>query len=253
MRQFLKMAAWIALSACGLPALATTKGLNQIVTPDVQPFGVVSVSFQQQDPNIANRYEVQAELGLTRRFEVAVFQGYSPPEQVFNGEYSLYQKGDAATGQTLLSTGFFNWTTKGSAPQPYLEGGYYKGNVETMLGLARVITQNTDVAGSVQNQHQYQGILGLGYRVNPRVLLQLDYQSGTANSTTAGFTYNISPQLQFNPAVYMSNNTGHKVWGYAVLTWNIDVFAPRPAQPPPPATLPKTSGQANTPPAQQKS
>ena len=245
MRQLLKTVACIALSAWGLPALATTKGLNQIVTPDVQPFGVVSVSFQQQDPSIANRYEVQAEIGLTRRFEVAIFQGYSPPEQIFNGEYSLYQK-----GPYLLSTGFFNWTTKGSAPQLYLEGGYYQGNVEAMLGVARVITQNMDVAGSVQNQHQYQGILGLGYRVNLRVLLQLDYQSGTANSTTAGFTYSISPQLQFNPAVYVSNNTSHKVWGYAVLTWNIDVFAPRPAQPPVPATLPKTSGQANTPPAQ---
>ena len=43
---------------------------------------------------------------------------------------------------------------------------------------------------------------------------------------------------------------GHKVWGYAVLTWNINVFAPRPPQPPAPATLPKSEGQQNTPPAQ---
>ena len=225
-------------------ALATTKGLNQIVTPDVQPFGILSLSVQQQDPNIANRYEVQAELGLTNRLEVAVFQGYSPPEQVVNAEYSLFQK-----NPYLLSVGFFNWTTHGSAPQPYLEGGYYKGNVQAMIGVARVISQEADVAGLLQNKHQYQAILGLGYRVHPRVLLQLDYQSGTANSVTAGFTYNVSPQLQFNPAVYVSNATGHKVWGYAVLTWNIDVFAPRP-QSPPPATLPKSDDQKNHPPAQ---
>jgi hypothetical protein len=230
------------------PALATTKGLNQIVTPDVQPFGILSVSFQQQDPNIANRYEVQAELGITRRFEVAVFQGYAPPEQIANAEYALLQNGP--NNPYLLSTGFFNWTTQGSAPQPYVEGGYYKGNTQLMLGAARVVTQQSDVAGLVQNRHQTQAILGLGYRVHPRVLLQLDYQSGTANSATAGLTYNISPQLQFNPAVYVSNAQGHKVWGYAVLTWNLNVFAPRPPQPPAPATLPKSEGQQNTPPAQ---
>ena len=238
-----------ALGLLGLaaPALATTKGLNQIVTPDVQPFGILSVSFQQQDPNIANRYEVQAELGLTRRFEVAVFQGASPPEQVANAEYALLQ--NSPNQPYLLSVGFFNWTTQGSAPQPYLEGGYYKGNTQFMLGAGRVITQQPDVAGLVQNRHQTQAILGLGYRITPRALLQLDYQSGTANSATAGFTYNISPQLQFNPSVYVSNAQGHKVWGYAVLTWNINVFAPRPPQPPAPATLPKSEGQKNTPPA----
>ena len=230
------------LFLCALPASATTKGLNQIVTPDVQPDGILSLSVQQQDPNIANRYEAQIELGLTRRFEIAIFQGASPPEQVANAEYSIL-----ARGPYLLSTGFFNWTTKGSAPQPYLEGGYYKGNTELMLGTGRVISQQPDVAGFVQNRHQYQAILGCGYRINPRVLIQLDYQSGTANSATAGFTYNVTPELQFNPALYVSNAAGHKVWGYAVLTWNINLFAPHPVQPPVPAVLPKSQGQENTP------
>ena len=126
-------------SLAAAPTFATTKGLNQIVTPDVQPFGILSVSFQQQDPSIANRYEVQAELGITRRFEVAAFQGYSPPEQVVNAEYALLQNGP--NQPYLLSAGFFNWTTQGSAPQPYVEGGYYKGNTQLMLGVASVITQ----------------------------------------------------------------------------------------------------------------
>lgn len=240
MRRTIGFSILFALSA--LPALATTKGLNQIVTPDVQPDGILSLSLQQQDPNIANRYEVQIELGLTRRFEVAIFQGASPPEQVANAEYSILVK-----GPYLLSTGFFNWTTKGSSPQPYLEGGYYKGNTQIMLGAARVIAEHQDVAGFIQNQHQYQAILGYGYRINPRALIQIDYQSGTANSATAGFTYNVTPQLQFNPALYVSNGAGHKVWGYAVLTWNIDIFAPHPAQAPVPAVLPKSQGQENTP------
>ena len=228
---------------CALPASATTKGLNQIVTPDVQPDGILSLSVQRQDPNIANRYEAQIELGLTKRFEVAVFQGASPPEQIANAEYSLL-----VHGPYLLSTGFFNWSTQGSAPQPYLEGGFYQGRTELMLGTARVIAEQPDVAGYVQNKHQYQAILGYGYRMTPRVLLQLDYQSGAANSATAGLTYNVSPQLQFNPALYVSNAAGHKVWGYAVLTWNINLFAPRQPQPPVPAVLPKTQDQADTPP-----
>lgn len=233
------------LTLSALPALATTKGLNQIVTPDVQPDGILSFSLQQQDPNIANRYEAQIELGLTKRFEVAIFQGASPPEQVANAEYSIFVK-----GPYLLSTGFFNWTTKGSAPQPYLEGGFYRGNTQLMLGAARVISQQSDVAGFIQNEHQYQAILGYGYRIAPRIVIQLDYQSGSANSATAGFTYNVTPQLQFNPSLYVSNATGHKLWGYAVLTWNIDLFAPHPIQPPVPAVLPKSQGQENTPPKQ---
>ncbi len=243
MRQTIGFSVLLAVSA--LPALATTKGLNQIVTPDVQPDGILSFSLQQQDPNIANRYEAQIELGLTRRLEVAIFQGASPPEQVANAEYGII-----ANGPYLLSTGFFNWTTKGSAPQPYLEGGYYKGNTELMLGTARVVTEQKDVAGFIQNQHQYQAIWGYGYRINPRVLIQLDYQSGSANSATAGFTYNVTPHLQFNPSLYVSNAAGHKLWGYAVLTWNINVFAPRPVQPPAPAALPKTQGQPDAPPKQ---
>ena len=232
----------VFLTLSALPALATTKGLNQIVTPDVQPDGILSFSLQQQDPNIANRYEAQIELGLTKRLEIAIFQGASPPEQVANAEYSIL-----VNGPYLLSTGFFNWTTKGSAPQPYLEGGFYKGNTQLMLGAARVVTEQMDVAGLVQNQHQYQAILGYGYRINKRTLIQLDYQSGTANSATVGFTYNVSPQLQFNPSLYVSNAAGHKLWGYAVLTWNIDIFAPHPPQPPVPAVLPKSQGQKDTP------
>jgi hypothetical protein len=206
-------------------ASATTKGLNQIVTPDIQPEGVLSVSYQQVDPNIANRYQVQLELGLTRRFEVAIFQGFSRPEQVVNAEYGIIQRKDV-----LLSAGFANYSSLGTSPQPYLEAGYQKGATYLMAGAIRTIAEQMGVGGSVRNQHQTQSILGIAYRVHPRLLLQLDYQSGSGNFSTAGFTYNISPQLQFNPSAYLANTTGHHLYGYAVLTWNIDAFSPH--QPP---------------------
>ncbi len=220
MRKHVSPWATLGLFCCSaLPSYATTKGLNQIVTPDVQPKGVLSVSFQQVDPNIANRYEAQLELGITSRFEVAVFQGFSPNEQIFNAEYGIIQRKDL-----LLSAGFANYSTQGTAPQPYLEGGYLKGSTYLMAGVIRVSVEHTGVGGSVLSNHETQSILGAAYRITPRTLLQLDYQSGQGNFATAGFTYNITPQLQFNPSLYLSNAAPHKIYGYAVLTWNIVAF-----------------------------
>ena len=60
-----------ALALAAAPAFATTRGLNQIVTPDVQPRGILLASSwsasSNKAPNIADRYEVQAELGITHR------------------------------------------------------------------------------------------------------------------------------------------------------------------------------------------
>jgi hypothetical protein len=69
----------IAFVSATMPlAEATTKGLSQIVTPDLQPEGDLSLSFQIQDKRIANPYQLQAELGLTEWAEVAVFRGFQP-------------------------------------------------------------------------------------------------------------------------------------------------------------------------------
>jgi hypothetical protein len=208
-----------ALMLAAVPAFATTKGLNQIVTPDVMPKGVLSVSYQEQDPNIANREEVQLELGVTKRLEFALFQGYAPNEFILNGEYGIVQQ-----KHFLLSTGFANYSSMGSSPQPYLEAGYLRGNTYLMAGATYVIVQDQGIGGTVRNYHQTQAILGAAYRTDPRLLLQVDYQGGSGNFATAGFTYNITPQLQLNPSLYYANAPGHAVYGYAVLTWNIQAF-----------------------------
>src|ERR1700737_453804 len=85
--------------------LAPTKGLSQIVTPDLQPEGDFSLSFQAQDKKIANPFELQAEVGLTSWAEVAVFKGFDPNELIFATEYALIQK-----NPYLLSIGFVNWS-----------------------------------------------------------------------------------------------------------------------------------------------
>ena len=52
-----------AMLASGPRSFATTKGLSQIVTPDLEPQGDFSLSFQIQDKRIANPYQLQARAG----------------------------------------------------------------------------------------------------------------------------------------------------------------------------------------------
>src|SRR5436853_6998457 len=93
------------------PVSATTKGLSQIVTPDVQPEGDLSISFQAQDRKIANPFEMQAELRLTPWAEVAVFKGLDPQEFRFATEIAVKQK-----LPYLLPVGVLQWT-----PQPRVD------------------------------------------------------------------------------------------------------------------------------------
>src|SRR5262249_37414580 len=94
-----------AVLPIGPRSYATTKGLIQIVTPDLQPEGDLSLSFQIQDKRIANPYQLQAELGLTEWAEVAVFRGFQPDEWIFGTEIGLLRK-----EPYLLSIGFVNWS-----------------------------------------------------------------------------------------------------------------------------------------------
>jgi hypothetical protein len=104
-----------------LAARATTKGLSQIVTPDLQPPGDFSLSFQAQSERIANPFELQGEIGLTNWAEVAAFKGFKPNELIFGTEFGLIQK-----QPYLLSVGFVNWSPHSHVdPQPYIEAGYY--------------------------------------------------------------------------------------------------------------------------------
>ena len=82
---------------------ATTKGLSQIVTPDLQGPGDLSLSLQIQDERIANPYQLQAEMGLTKWAEFAVFRGFKPDEWILGTEIGLLTK-----EPWLLSVGFIN-------------------------------------------------------------------------------------------------------------------------------------------------
>jgi hypothetical protein len=188
------------------PAAATTKGLSQIVTPDLQPEGELSLSFQAQSRRIANPYELQAELGLTKWLEAAVFQGLSPDEHILGTQLALVQH-----GPYLLTTGFINWSSRGGSPQPLLEAGYYTERDKFMAGVVRVSERN-------------EALLGWAHDFNAMWRFQLDYQSGRENYFTAGFTCNVTEAFQFNPAVYFANDRSHSAVGYIVFTYTFKVW-----------------------------
>src|SRR5216117_2495343 len=185
----------VALSAAP-SSFATTKGLSQIVTPDLQGEGDLSLSLQIQDKRIANPYQLQAELGLTKWAEVAVFRGFKPDEWIFGTEFGLLTK-----EPYLLSVGFVNWSPHMNVdPQPYIEAGYY-------------IEHHKFIVGATHVDYRNEAILGYAYDFNETWRVQVDFQSGSGNSSTIGFTCNITRNFQFNPALYINNGANHDLFG----------------------------------------
>jgi hypothetical protein len=188
-------------------ARATTKGLSQIVTPELQPAGDLSLSLQMQDKRIANPYELQAELGLTSFAEVAVFKGFDPNELIFATEIGLLTK-----QPYLLSIGFVNWSPHSHVdPQPLIEAGYYT-------------EHHKIIVGAIHAGYKNEAILGYAYDFNQTLRAQVDFQSGAENSSTIGFTWNITPDFQVNPAIYFANYHPDRIMGYVVFTYTFHLW-----------------------------
>jgi len=188
-------------------SFATTKGLSQIVTPDVQQEGDLSLSFQAQGERIGNPYELQAELGLTKWAEIAVFKGFKPNELIFGTELGLLQR-----EPYLLSVGFANWSPHSHVdPQPFIEAGYYTEHNKLIVGATHVGYRN-------------EAILGYAYDFNETWRAQIDFQSGSGNSSTVGVTWNLTRDLQVNPAIYVTNDSPHHVLGYIVFTYTFHLW-----------------------------
>src|SRR6476469_7330358 len=193
--------------ASAASAHATTKGLSQIVTPDLQGEGSLSLSLQIQDKRIANPYELQAEMGLTKWAEVAVFRGFQPDDWIFATEIGLLRK-----EPFLLSVGFVNWSPHLNVdPQPFIEAGY-------------CTEHNKVFGGAIHSGYKNEAILGYAYDFNERWRVQVDFQSGSENSSTIGFTCNVTPDFQFNPALYVSNRSDHDFMGYIVFTYTFHLW-----------------------------
>jgi hypothetical protein len=201
----------LAIAVAGIlvcaSSFATTKGLSQIVTPDLQEEGDLSLSLQIQDKRIANPYELQAELGLTKWAEVAVFRGFQPDDWIFGTEFGLLTK-----EPYLLSIGFVNWSPHLDVdPQPYIEAGYYT-------------EHHKIIVGAIHAGYKNEAILGYAYDFNKQWRVQVDFQSGKENSSTIGFTWNITPDFQVNPALYFANYHPDRLMGYIVFTYTFHLW-----------------------------
>src|SRR6266571_5313002 len=115
----------IASLATAVSSFATTKGLSQIVTPDLQPAGDLSLSFQAQSERIGNPYELGAELGLLQ-------------EEPW-----------------LLSTGSVNWSPHSHVdPQPFVEAGYYTEHQKIIAGAIHVDFRHEALLGYAYDFNQ---------------------------------------------------------------------------------------------------
>jgi hypothetical protein len=196
-----------ALLSSASSSFATTKGLSQIVTPELQGPGDLSLSFQVEDEKIGNPYQLQAEMGLTKWAEFAVFRGFKPDDWIFGTEFGLLTK-----EPYLLSIGFVNWSPHMNVdPQPYIEAGYYTEHHKFIAGVTHVDFRN-------------EAILGYAYDFNETWRVQVDFQSGSGNSSTIGFTWNITRDFQVNPAIYVTNDSPHEVLGYVVFTYTFHLW-----------------------------
>jgi len=57
--------------------------------------------------------------------------------------------------------------------------------------------------------------------------VQVDFQSGSDNSSTIGFVWSINDDIQVNLAIYVTNDSPHEVVGYVSFTYTFPVWGGR--------------------------
>jgi hypothetical protein len=96
-------------------------------------------------------------------------------------------------------------------PQPYIEAGYYTEHQKFIVG-------------AIHAGYKNEAILGYAYDFNRTWRVQIDWLSGAENSSTIGFTWNITRDFQMNPALYINNGPGHDLFGYVVFSYTFHLW-----------------------------
>ena len=65
------------------------------------------------------------------------------------------------------------------------------------------------------------------YDFNDTWRVQVDFQSGSDNSSTIGFVWSINDDIQVNPAIYVTNDSPHEVAGYVSFTYTFHLWGGR--------------------------
>jgi len=192
------------------PSSPATTGWVQVETPDLQPEGELALSFQLEEAKLGNPYLLQAEMGLTKWAELAVFRGFDPDEWIFGTEIGLRTQ-----EPWLLSIGFANWSPLQNVdPEPYIVAGYYRNHHKI-------------IAGATHVDYRHEALLAYAYNFNDSWQVQVDWQSGSGNSSTIGFTWNITPRVSITPAIFVTNDTPHEVLGFLTLSYTFGFWRPK--------------------------
>jgi hypothetical protein len=80
------------------------------------------------------------------------------------------------------------------------------------------------IAGALHAGYKNEAILGYAYDFNQTWRVQVDWVSASENSSTIGFTCNITRDFQFNPALYVNNGPKHDLFGYVVFTYTFHLW-----------------------------
>ena len=96
--------------------------------------------------------------------------------------------------------------------QRFIEAGYYTEHDKVIVG-------------AIHAAHKNEAILGYAHDFNKQWRVQIDFQSGMENSSTIGFTWNITPDFQVNPAIYFPNYHPERILGYIVFTYTFHLWA----------------------------
>ena len=157
-------------------------------------------------------YELQAELGLTKWAEVAVFRGFQPDDWIFGTEIGLLTKGEPF----LLSAGFVNWWPHLDVnPQP----------VSSKPAITPSITRSSSEP-FMPDTKMKQSL------ATPMTSMRDGECSSIGKAVLKprrriGFTCNVTRDFQFNPAIYFSNNNLSRVMGYIVFTYTFHLWGNR--------------------------
>jgi hypothetical protein len=95
-----------------------------------------------------------------------------------------------------------------------LFGGYYTEHNKFTIGAIRVESRTEAMLGWIHN-------------FNDTWRAQIEFQSGSGNAVSLGFTCNLTRDLELSPGIYLTNDTPHHVLGYVYFTYTFPIWRPK--------------------------
>ena len=196
----------VGLLLLSCAAFADENGSSQIVTPQVLPAGVATVTFKGTESRFDRPWRLVTEAGVTDKITVGYTHRFAPKGDSLSVEAALFQYKNCQ-----VSAGVLNWSLTHGRAQPFFEEGGSRGKLGWTLG-------------GLYGSRRFEPLVGVSYPLGRRVTLLVDHQGGEENASTVGLNYAVSPTLSVKPAVYVSNCSDHHASAFLSLSWRTRLF-----------------------------